>query len=142
VREFLAVARRLDAERIELGVEMTAHAIGADQHQGAYRIPGRLINFRGGDFGALGLCLGRDLGPDFLLHGGPVAVQRRSQFVTRRHRPVVAAPGGALGVLLDDGGGVFQAFEKFLPVGVNRRGVLLVAGVEIVDVGGVGALQE
>src|SRR5689334_5703460 len=33
--EFLAVARRLDAERIELGVEMTAHPVGADQHQRA-----------------------------------------------------------------------------------------------------------
>src|ERR1700740_2396114 len=33
--ELLAVARRLDAERIEIGVEMAAHAIGADQREGA-----------------------------------------------------------------------------------------------------------
>src|SRR6266850_4960871 len=32
--EFFAIARRLDAERIELGVKMTADAVGTDQHQG------------------------------------------------------------------------------------------------------------
>ena len=46
------------------------------------------------------------------------------------------------GVLLDVGWGVFQAFEEFLPVGVDRGGVLFVAGVEIVDIAGVGALQK
>ena len=49
---------------------------------------------------------------------------------------------GALGVLLDVGRGVLQAFEELLPFGVDRGRVLLVAGVEIVDVGGVGALQK
>src|SRR6201992_665476 len=34
--ELLAIAGGLDAERIELGVEMAAHAIGADQHQRAH----------------------------------------------------------------------------------------------------------
>src|SRR6185437_130632 len=34
--EFLAIARRLNAERIEPGMEMAAHAIGPDQHQGAH----------------------------------------------------------------------------------------------------------
>src|SRR4029079_6436039 len=57
-------------------------------------------------------------------------------------RPVVAAPGRTVGVLLDVGRGVFQAFEEFLPVGIDGGGVLLVAGVEIVDVGGVCALQK
>src|SRR6516164_11693200 len=33
--KLLAVARRLDAERVEIGVEMAAHAVGADQHQRA-----------------------------------------------------------------------------------------------------------
>src|SRR3954470_3774395 len=37
--EFFAVTLRLDAERIELGVEMAAHPIGPDQHQRANRIP-------------------------------------------------------------------------------------------------------
>ena len=140
--EFFAIALRLDAERIELGVEMTAHAVGADQHQGADRIARRLVDVGGRQLGALGLRLGGELGADRLFDGDPVAVQRRGQFVARRERPVVAAPGRALGVLLDVGRGVFQALEEFLPFGVDRRGVLLVAGVEIVDVGGVGALQK
>src|SRR6185369_14341663 len=38
--EFFAVPRRLDPQRIELGEEMTADAVGADQHQGAPRIAG------------------------------------------------------------------------------------------------------
>ena len=42
--ELFAIARRFDAERIELGVEMTAHAVGADQHQRANRIARRLID--------------------------------------------------------------------------------------------------
>ena len=69
-------------------------------------------------------------------------VQRRGQFVARRDRPVVAAPGSAFGVLLDVSRGVFQAFEEFLPLGIDRAGVLFIAGVEIVDVGSIGALQK
>ena len=51
--ELFAIARRLDAERIELGVEMAAHAVGADQHQRADGIAGRLVQFGRGDFAAL-----------------------------------------------------------------------------------------
>src|ERR1700730_13515527 len=40
--EFFTVARRLNAKRIELGVEMAAHAIGPDQHQSADGITRRL----------------------------------------------------------------------------------------------------
>ncbi len=65
--ELFAVARRLDAERIEIGVEMAAHAIGADQHQRADGIAGRLMHVGGGDFGALGLRLGGELAADRLL---------------------------------------------------------------------------
>src|ERR1700682_5363985 len=140
--ELFAIARRLDAERIELGVEMAPHAIGADQHQRADGIAGGLIDVGGRDLGALGLCLGGDLGADRLLDRRPVAVQRRGQIVARCQRPVVAAPGGAFGVLLDVGGGVLQAFEEFLPIGIDRSRVLLVAGIEVIDVGGVGALQK
>jgi len=62
--------------------------------------------------------------------------------LVRRQRPIVPAPGGAFGVLPDVVRGVFQALEEFLPLGVDRAGVLFVAGVEIVDIGGVGALQK
>ncbi len=140
--ELFAIALRLDAERIEFSVEMPAHAVGADQHQGADRVAGRLVDVGGRRLDPLGLRLGGKLGADRLLDGDPVAVQRRGQFVAWGEWPVVAAPGGPLGVLLDVGRGVFQALEEFLPFGVDRCGVLLVAGIEVVDVGGVGALQK
>ena len=144
--ELFAVARRFDAERIEVGVEVAAHPVGADQHQRAHGIAGRLMQVGRGDLGASGLAfglrLGRKLGANHLFDFGPVAVERGRQLVLRRQRPVVAAPGRALGVLLDVGWTVFQALEELLPLGVERGRVLFVAGVDIVDVGGVGALQE
>src|SRR5690349_6062900 len=45
--ELFAIALRLDAERIELGMEMTAHPVGTDQHQGTDRIAGRLVDVSG-----------------------------------------------------------------------------------------------
>src|SRR6476646_8079037 len=42
--KFLAIAPRLNAERIEPGVEMAAHAVGPDQHQGAHRIARRQVD--------------------------------------------------------------------------------------------------
>ncbi len=140
--EFLAVAGRLDPERIEPGVEMAAHAVGADQHQGAHRVPRRLMGLGRRDFAALGRRLGGKLGADRLLDLRPVAVECGSEVVLRRQRPMVPAPGGAFGVLADVGRSVLQAFEEFLPLAVDRAGVLLVAGIEIVDIGRVGALQK
>ena len=37
----------LDAERIELGVEVAAHAVGADQHQGMDGVARRLLHVAG-----------------------------------------------------------------------------------------------
>ena len=42
-------------ERIEIGMQMAAHAIGADQHDGADGIAGRLQHVGLADLGALGL---------------------------------------------------------------------------------------
>ena len=42
--EFVVVARRLEPERIEVGVEMAAHAVGADHHDGADGIVRRLLH--------------------------------------------------------------------------------------------------
>ena len=36
--------RRLQPERVEIGVEMAAHAVGADHHDGADRIARRLLD--------------------------------------------------------------------------------------------------
>src|ERR1700694_4546265 len=140
--ELLAVARRLDTERVELGVEMAAHAVGPNQHQGADRIARRLVDIGRGQLAALGLRLGGDLGADGLFHLRPVAVERRSQPAPRRPRPLVPTPGQPFGVLYRVGRLVLQALEEGLPVGVHRSGILLVAGIEVVDIGGVGALQK
>ncbi len=142
--ELLAVARRLDPERIELGVEMTAHAVGADQHQGADRIAGRLV-----DVGCRQLGAGR-------LACALAAILSPTAFSTRAQLPSSAEVRSSRGVsgqlsrsqdgpsafFATSAGCVLQALEELLPVGVDRGGVRLVAGVEIVDVGGVGALQK
>ena len=54
--ELLLVLLRLEFERIELGVEVAAHAVGADQHQRVDRIARRLHDVGGGEFDALGLA--------------------------------------------------------------------------------------
>src|ERR1700730_14815195 len=46
--EFLFVLDRLEPERIEVGVEMAARPIGADQHQRPYRVARRALDIGGG----------------------------------------------------------------------------------------------
>ena len=75
---FLALLR-LKPERVELGVEVAAHAVGADQHQGADRIPRGLLHIRRRDFDALGLRLRLDLVAERPLDLAPVAGQRGHQ---------------------------------------------------------------
>lgn len=144
--ELFAIALGFDAERIELGVEVTAHAVGPDQHQGPDRVAGGLEKVGGGEAAALiatlGLRLGSDLGSDRLLDFRPIAVERGGQIILRGQRPVGALPGRALGVLADVTRLVVEALEEVLPLGIHRGRVLLVAGVDFVDVGGVGALQK
>ena len=52
--ELRLVLLRLEPERIELGVEVAADAVGADQHQRADRIARRLLHVGGGNLDALG----------------------------------------------------------------------------------------
>jgi len=74
-------------------MEMTAHAIGADHHDGADRIPGRTLHFFRADFGAARRDPARDLLAEMLLDRMPVTVERRDEFAIRRDRPVGPAPG-------------------------------------------------
>ena len=82
----------LQSERVEIGVEMTAHAIGADHHQRANAIAG----------GALQLiadrrrCRGRDFreygrGGGDGLRRAPISVERAHPFVLGRGRPILAS---------------------------------------------------
>ncbi|OWK18647.1 hypothetical protein AJ88_00180 [Mesorhizobium amorphae CCBAU 01583] len=53
-RQLVIVLERLgDAERVEIGVQMAAHAVGADHHDGAHRIARRLVHIGVGQRGAL-----------------------------------------------------------------------------------------
>ena len=92
--ELLVIPLRLEAERVEIGVEMAAHAVGADHHQRAHEVAGRAAN----------LVLGRRrlrpsfrrLGPqlvgDRLFRRRPIAVQRVDEIALRRGRPIGFAP--------------------------------------------------
>jgi len=93
------VLARLHAERVEVRMQMPAHAIGADHHQGMDGIA------RGADEiglrerrrtpGGSSLRLALQLVRDDLLDRAPIAVQRRDQFAIDLRRPVLPRPGGA-----------------------------------------------
>ena len=132
---------RLESERIELGVEVAADAVGADQHQRVDRIARGLLHLRGRQLDALALRLGLDLVADGLLDLAPVAGQRRDQLAVgvRNIRP---PPRRAAGVALDVALVVLQAFEERAPLGIDRGGIGFVAGVELFDIGGVAAIEK
>ena len=90
--EFLLVLRRLEAERIEVGVEMSARAIGADQHQRPHRVARRPLDIRGGQLDALRLRLRLDLGADIFADLGPVAIESRGEIAAFGRRPARPAP--------------------------------------------------
>ena len=94
--EVLLVMVRLEAERVEIGVEMPARAVGADQHQGVDRIARGLLDLGGGelDAGALGARL--HLVADRLFDLVPIAIERGNEFAARRLRPVRPRPRRAL----------------------------------------------
>ena len=140
--ELLLVVVRLEPERIEIGVEMPARAVGADQHQRVDGIAGRLLHVGSRELDARRLRLGLDLVADRLLDLAPVAGERRDQFALRALRPVRPPPGRAGRGLADLGTAVLQALEERLPFGIDRGGVGQVAGVEVLDIGGVAAVQE
>ena len=140
--EFLGVLARLETQRIEIGVQVAAHAVGPDQHQRAYQIPGRLLDVAGRQLDALGLRFRLQLFADGLAGLVPVAVERGDEVTARQRRPIAALPGGALGVLGDVLSVVLQTLEERTPLGVDRLGIGLVAGVQGVDVVGIAAVEK
>ncbi len=88
----------LEAQRIEIGGEMAADAIGADHHQGADRIEGRLAHLGRRDLGRSAIA--RAAGGAGLAIAGqrrPIAVEGRDDLAIDGLRPVGAAPRRALG---------------------------------------------
>ena len=93
--EFFFVLFRLEPERIELGVEMAAHAVGADQHQRVDGIARGLLHVGRGNLDALALRLGGDFFADALFGFRPLPVERGHQIAVRPQRPIRFLPGGA-----------------------------------------------
>ena len=138
--ELLVVLARLEAERIEIGVEVAADAIGADQHQRAHRVARRLLHIGRRQLDAGALRLRAHLVADLLLGLGPLAVERRERVVALDERRLL--PRGAARALGDVGGVVLQAAEEVAPLGIDRVRIGLEAGVEVFDVGGVAAVKK
>src|SRR5262249_2005807 len=95
--EFLFVLLRFESEWIELGMEMAADAVGADQHQRVNRITRCLHHIGGGKLDTFGLRGRRNLLADLLFGLGPLAVESRNQIAARPYRPVWLLPGRAAG---------------------------------------------
>ena len=140
--ELLLRFLRLEPERIELGVEMAADAIGADQHQRADGIARRLLHLFGGQFDAARLRRGFHLVAGGLRRGRPFAGQRSDQLAVVVHGPMRLLPGGAAGDLRHLFGSVLQALKEFAPFRVDALRVLVVTGLEVIDVGSVAAIEE
>jgi hypothetical protein len=130
-------------QRVEIGGEMAAHAVGTNQHQRADRIANGLKRLGRRQLDALGLRLVGNLLLDAALGGFlPIACQRRHQFAVDRHRPVGTLPGRALRVGEDVFLALLQAAEKGTPVSRDGAWVFLKAGIQILDIGGVRTVEE
>ena len=86
-------SRRLELERVEMGVEMAAHAVGADHHDGADGIARRLLHGAVADLDAAGAEPGLDLLAELGGDPAPVAVERGDQLAIG-DRP--ASPAAAI----------------------------------------------
>ncbi len=145
-RQLRVLDRRLDAQRVEVGLQVAAHAIGADQHQSADGIVGGGAHV-GGRNGARGVSnrsgraragLARGLGID--LGGGPAAVEHGG--FLGRLGSARTAPGAGGGRLLHQVGVVLQLIEEGAPFPRHRAGVRSPFFVQVLNEGGVRAIEE
>ena len=140
--QLLVIARRRQSERIEIGMQMTAHPVGADHHQRPQGIARRLVDLLVGDFDAARLRAGLDLLADASFKRKPIAVEGGDDFAIGDDRPVAAPP--LRPARLGDGGvlRVLQLGEETAPVGIERARALLIAGVKVFEIGGVAAIEK
>src|SRR5205085_11207820 len=104
-------------------------AVSADQHQGANRIAGCLVNVGGRDFAAGDLRLGLDTLADRLADLDPLAVECRDKLAALDRRPVRPAPARAIRVATRVAAIVPQALEERPPFRVDRLRVGREAGM-------------
>ena len=130
------------AQRIEVGGQMPAHAIGADERQGGNRVVGGAERGGGRQLGALGLCLLADRGLDDAVRGYRSSLRLIAEAVAVGRRPVWPDPRRASRLLGDAGRVVAQALEESPPVSRDARGIAGIALVHFGEVGGVGAFEK
>ncbi len=140
--QFLVIETRLDAERIEIGVQVAAHAIGADHHDRAHRIARGAMQVGGRKRLALGGGLALDLVAENLLGRAPVAVERGNHLAAGGKRPVRTLPRSAARVLLDRRAIVVHRLEELAPFGRDGGRVLLPGVLQLRDVGRVAAVEK
>ena len=142
--QLLVVLLRLEAQRIEVGMQVAAHPEGADHHDCAHRIAGGALNLaiagrrRRSGFGGLGA----DLVAERLFGRWPVAVERVDQIALRRLRPMRLFPRRAVGRLRNARRIVPKRREKVAPAGFERHRILFVFCLQSLDVSAVGAVEE
>jgi hypothetical protein len=111
-----------ESQGIEIGLEVAAHPVGADQLQGANRIDGgapEVLEARGGDgssraFGAVAQAIGE-------------------------HMAALQPPAGTAQFLLDRAGLVGKFREETTPALVDCAGIAQIARIKFGDKGGITA---
>ena len=138
--ELLLVLGRLEAERVEIGVEMSACTVGSDQHQGLDRVAGRLLDLGSRQLDAAVCARALTLSPTAFSASrqSPSSAPRRCA----AKRPVRLLPGWAAGFLHDLGAVIFEALEERSPILIDRLRVGLVAGMKVLDIVGVAAVEK
>ena len=140
--ELFLVLRRFEAERIEIGMEVAARPIGANEHQRPDRIAGGALDLGGSDVNTAGLGLRFQLAADRRARLLPAGIKRSGQSIGGKRWPAGPLPRWPLRVALDVCAIVFQTLEERLPRRIERLRVSLVAGIEVVDIGGIAAIKE
>jgi len=130
------------AEGVQVGVQMAAHAIGANQHQCPQGIEGRFA-----DLGGTHAVLRR-----FLVAAAVVAAAAllgRGQVVGQGDDIAVAEdllgprrPTGPVLFLGESAGVVFQPLEEILPTQVYGAGVIHVAFIEFRDIDRIAGVEK
>src|SRR6202022_4934579 len=103
-----------------------------DEPQAGGGIARRLLALGGGDVDASRLRPRLDLVAERLLRLAPIAVERGGELAARER--VGPLPRRPARVRHDGGAIVLQALEERLPLGIERGGVGLVAGIEVLEV--------
>src|SRR6185295_11778927 len=121
---------------------MAARAICADHHERANGVACCLLHIAGGDFDAAPLRLGLNLLADGFFDSEPIAIERGDKLAVHRYRPAGLLPGSTARVLENVAALFLQRLEEILPLRIDRRGILLVTRLQVLEIGGISAIEE